>query len=104
METKRQNFSLGRLLSTPGAIDTLDPGDMLTALGRHVRCDWGDCCPEDWRANDEAVDQHLARFGTELKLLRIAGHLELLHAVGFATAEIFWRAHLQAGCYAIKSG
>ena len=24
-------------------------------------------------------------------------------AVGFATAEIFWRAHLQAGFYAVKS-
>jgi hypothetical protein len=50
------------------------------------------------------VDQHLARFGTELKPVRIAEHLALLRAVGFTTAELFWRAHLQAGFYAIKSG
>jgi tRNA (cmo5U34)-methyltransferase len=49
------------------------------------------------------VEKHLARFGTELKPVRIAEHLELLRAVGFATAEIFWRAHMQAGFYAIKS-
>ena len=48
------------------------------------------------------VDQHLARFGTELKPVRIAEHLALLRAVGFAPAELFWRAHLQAGFYAVK--
>lgn len=62
METKRQNFSLGRLLSTPGAIDTLHPDDMLTALGRHAKCDWGDCCPEDWTENDFALDKYLRLF------------------------------------------
>ena len=35
---------------------------MLTALGRHTNSDWGDCCPEDWRENDFAVDKYLRLF------------------------------------------
>lgn len=50
----------------------------------------------------EAVDRHLARFGTELKPVSIAAHLALLREAGFAVAEVLWRAHLQAGFYAVK--
>jgi len=50
----------------------------------------------------EAVEAHLARFGTELKPVRVAEHLAGLREAGFATAEIFWRAHMQAGFYAVK--
>ncbi len=50
----------------------------------------------------EAVDKHLRRFGTELKPIRIAEHLALFRAVGFTEAEVLWRAHLQAGFYAVK--
>ncbi|HLP09057.1 MAG TPA: class I SAM-dependent methyltransferase [Opitutaceae bacterium] len=50
----------------------------------------------------EAVDRHLARFGTELKPVRIADHLALLRETGFGTAELIWRAHMQAGFVAVK--
>jgi hypothetical protein len=48
------------------------------------------------------VAQHLARFGTELKPIRIAEHLALLRETGFSVAEVLWRAHMQAGFYAVK--
>ena len=48
------------------------------------------------------VETHLARFGTELKPIRVAEHLALLRSVGFSTTELFWRAHMQAGFYAVK--
>lgn len=57
METKRQHFSLGRLLSTPGAQDTLAPDDVLRCLGQHAQGDWGDCGAEDWAANDSALNR-----------------------------------------------
>jgi tRNA (cmo5U34)-methyltransferase len=93
--------------------DILTPGGLLVVF-ENVECDsprgrevglarWRQFQLQQGRA-PEAVDQHLARFGTELKPVRIAEHLELLRAVGFATAEIFWRAHLQAGFYAVKGG
>jgi len=92
--------------------DILAPGGLLVVF-ENVECDsprgrevglarWRQFQLQQGRA-PEVVDQQLARFGTELKPVRIAEHLDLLRAVGFATAEIFWRAHLQAGFYAIKS-
>jgi tRNA (cmo5U34)-methyltransferase len=91
--------------------DILAPGGLLVVF-ENVECDTPEGRKlglERWRRfqlqqgrTPEEVEKHLARFGTELKPVRIAGHLELLRAVGFATAEIFWRAHLQAGFYAIK--
>lgn len=55
METNRIPFRLGRTLTTPGARDELDPEDVLLAMRRHARGDWGDCCADDKEANDLAV-------------------------------------------------
>lgn len=55
METQRINFNLGRTLITPGARDSLEPEDVLLALRRHAKGDWGDCCPEDQEANNAAL-------------------------------------------------
>ena len=93
--------------------DILTPGGLLVAF-ENVECDsprgrelglarWGQFQLQQGSSPEE-VEKHLARFGTELKPVRIAEHLELLRAVGFATAELFWRAHMQAGFYAIKGG
>ena len=50
-------FPMGRLLSTPNALAQLAHDDILTALSRHVRGDWGDCCPDDQAANDSALSE-----------------------------------------------
>jgi len=102
-----------RRAAVQACYDILTPGGLLVVF-ENVECDsprgrelglarWRQFQLQQGRA-PEVVDQHLARFGTELKPVRIAEHLALLRAVGFAPAEIFWRAHLQAGFYAIKSG
>ena len=102
-----------RRAAVQACYDILTPGGLLVVF-ENVECDsprgrevglarWRQFQLQQGRA-PEVVDQHLARFGAELKPVRIAEHLALLRAVGFATAELFWRAHLQAGFYAIKSG
>jgi hypothetical protein len=48
-------FALGRLMITPTARTTLAHEDVLAALSRHVRGDWGDCSPDDWAANEAAL-------------------------------------------------
>ena len=49
---------LGRLLATPGALDTLaESGQRPSAfIWRHEHGDWGDVCEEDRQLNDEAAD------------------------------------------------
>jgi len=50
--TMRGKFELGRIVSTAGAIEALDPGDVMKALQRHAAGDWGEVCPEDWKENE----------------------------------------------------
>jgi hypothetical protein len=51
------NFSLGQLLSTPGALEALEQSHQAPAdfLSRHSRGDWGEVCDEDRQANDDAL-------------------------------------------------
>ena len=55
-------FSLGQLVATPGALGVLTHDDILAALSRHVRGDWGDCCPDDAAENEFALGKHLRIF------------------------------------------
>ena len=48
-------FALGRLVITRGVLDALDGKDVHTGIARHARGDWGDVCPEDKQANDDAL-------------------------------------------------
>jgi hypothetical protein len=48
-------FPLGRTLTTPGALEAVPPSEMLQAMRRHARGDWGDLCDEDRQANDLAL-------------------------------------------------
>ena len=50
-------FSLGRLLITPAAQAVLTQDDLLTALNRHARGDWGVVGPEDKAENDLSLKQ-----------------------------------------------
>ena len=53
-------FSLGQTVITANASLQLATEEVLTALARHANGDWGDLCPEDSLANDEAL-QHGGR-------------------------------------------
>lgn len=56
-EKKTSLFELGRLLITPAAQTKLDNQDVMKALGRHIVGDWGDCCPDDWESNQQALTE-----------------------------------------------
>ena len=47
-------FFLGRLVQTSGALAVLSPEDVLAALQRHARGDWGELDAEDREANERA--------------------------------------------------
>jgi len=51
----RARFDLGRLVATANAHSCLTPDDILSALGRHVRGDWGNLDAEDKVANERAL-------------------------------------------------
>jgi len=46
---------LGELRATPGVKAEVPISELLSALERHGRCDWGDLSAHDKRANDEGV-------------------------------------------------
>jgi AraC-like DNA-binding protein len=46
---------LGQTVITPGALETLTHGDVLSALYRHASGDWGDLCEEDRRSNEQGL-------------------------------------------------
>lgn len=50
-------FSLGQCVGTPGALQALDEAGQSPSvfLDRHIRGDWGDVCPDDAEANDQAL-------------------------------------------------
>ena len=48
-------LELGRTLITPGALNSLPPDEVVVALARHARGDWGDLTEEDLKANDGAL-------------------------------------------------
>jgi hypothetical protein len=51
------NLPLGRLLSTPGAIDAMAKAshEPMELINRHRSGDWGEVDAEDWAANDRAI-------------------------------------------------
>ena len=53
----RPKFSLGRVVSTPGALGVLSAEDIRKALGRHHSGDWGDVGPEDWQENNLSLQE-----------------------------------------------
>jgi len=48
-------FLFGRTVATPNALNKIPNDEILTALGRHVRGDWGTLDAEDWKSNDRAL-------------------------------------------------
>jgi hypothetical protein len=48
-------FRLGKIVSTPNALDRLTQEDILLAIGRHQAGDWGDVDEHDRAANERAL-------------------------------------------------
>ncbi len=48
-------FSLGVVVETPGAKESIDQEKKAEALGRHRQGDWGDMCDEDKQSNARAL-------------------------------------------------
>lgn len=51
---------------------------------------------------EEAVEKHLERFGSEYFPITVEEHLKLYRECGFETAELLWYSCMQAGFYCIK--
>jgi hypothetical protein len=58
MTETRVRFSLGRIVATPGALETMARTQTkgLQYLARHASGDWGDLDVEDKAANDDALN------------------------------------------------
>lgn len=48
-------FALGRLVATPNALNSIPDNEILAALSRHVRGDWGELDADDKAANESAL-------------------------------------------------
>ena len=55
-------FRLGKIVSTPNALNQLTPEDILRAIGRHQAGDWGDVDEDDRRENELSLQQGLRLF------------------------------------------
>ncbi len=53
--TVNPRFSLGRLMITRNARDTLPHGSVDAAIRRHLHGDWGDVDKSDGRVNEDAL-------------------------------------------------
>jgi hypothetical protein len=56
---KKPLFSLGQVVSTPGALEAMAKADTngMMLLLRHVTGDWGEVCEEDARENELSVKE-----------------------------------------------
>ena len=55
MDTMIRNFPLGRTVITSNALESLVMDDVVYALRRHQRGDWGDVCKDDAELNDDSL-------------------------------------------------
>lgn len=54
-DSSRPKFMLGAIVATPNALGKIAHDEILVALSRHVRGDWGTLDPEDVEANEQAL-------------------------------------------------
>jgi hypothetical protein len=50
-----QKFPFGKIVATPNALNTIPNEEILNALYRHGRGDWGTLDSEDWKENERAL-------------------------------------------------
>jgi hypothetical protein len=53
---KEPPFEMGRLVPTPSVASRFSDDALAGIVSRHIDCDWGEVCDEDWDANDLAVE------------------------------------------------
>jgi len=57
-----QKFPLGQLVATPGILELVPRAELLAAVARHARGDWGNCCPEDAAENELSLREGFRLF------------------------------------------
>ena len=57
VDEPQARFLFGRIMATPNARDQIPNDEILIALSRHVRGDWGTLDPESQEANENALKQ-----------------------------------------------
>ena len=57
---RKSSFKIGKLVITPGALAAItESGESPCAyVVRHMGSDWGEVDQEDWKLNDEAVQEN----------------------------------------------
>lgn len=50
-------FQLGQVVATPGVLGDIPNEDIQKALRRHISGDWGEVNEEDWKANDNSLEE-----------------------------------------------
>jgi hypothetical protein len=62
MNETNAKFSLGNLFITPAAQEAVSSEEVLKAISRHVKGDWGDVCPDDAKENEFSLGKDLRLF------------------------------------------
>ena len=57
MSEQTAKFSLGQMVATPNALAQIPNDEILLALSRHVRGDWGTLDKEDLESNERALQR-----------------------------------------------
>ena len=57
MLVETAKFPLGRTVITRNALSTLHADEVAAAMQRHSAGDWGECCDEDRKENELALEQ-----------------------------------------------
>lgn len=57
IQISKPDFSIGKLLATPAALEALEEADVdiIDLIERHIAKDWGDLSDDDKQLNDEAL-------------------------------------------------
>lgn len=57
VSSEKMKFGIGHIYITSNAMQVLAEEDTREGLRRHMSCDWGDVGAEDWKWNDQALEQ-----------------------------------------------